>query len=109
MKEGTKPTLKVTNRTLWSDKETELLFSALREHGKDYTKVGLKIPTKHINAILHKVTALKKLFASNPTLPGADLLPVLSAPTIRRRTGRAKSHKKKRPSNAKVTNQSAMP
>lgn len=62
----------------WTEEEFERLFAAVREYGKDWSKITSFVGTRNESAIKSQAMALKKKFKN---IPGAaEIFPLMDLP-----------------------------
>ena len=68
----------------WSKEESSKFFEALKQYGKNYTKISEYIGTKTASQSETHGTKLRKKFQVDPSLNGAHLLDILQSPNENR-------------------------
>ena len=65
----------------WSETERKQLIQALRDHGKNWVKLTKAVPSRVKSQVEGYCRVnLMRNWTKNPTLPDADLLPILQGP-----------------------------
>ena len=79
--------LSSSKASAWTAEEDKKLIEGIREFGKIWRKVTLKVETKDAKACIIRAQTLKKQFEKNASLEGADILPILQSTNQRSGAG----------------------